>query len=55
MEAHHRKGSSITGRAALGGLRVLRDHVDPDALDDSIDLMSPPGSLGVTGRTWLRA
>jgi hypothetical protein len=24
---------------------VLRDAVDPDALDDGIDLMSPPGTL----------
>ncbi len=28
-------------------LNVLRDAVDPDALDDGIDLMSPPGTLAL--------
>jgi hypothetical protein len=28
-------------------LNILRDAVDPDALDDGIDLMSPPGTLAL--------
>jgi hypothetical protein len=28
-------------------LNVLRDAVDPDTLDDGIDLMSPPGTLAL--------
>jgi hypothetical protein len=28
-------------------LNVLRNAVDPDALDDGIDLMSPPGTLAL--------
>ena len=28
-------------------LNVLRDAVDPDALDDGIDLVSPPGTLAL--------
>jgi hypothetical protein len=28
-------------------INVLRDAVDPDALDDGIDLMSPPGTLAL--------
>lgn len=28
-------------------LNVLRDAIDPDALDDGIDLMSPPGTFAL--------
>ena len=30
-------------------LNVLRDAVDPDAFDDGVDLMSPPGTLAFLG------
>ena len=30
-------------------LNVLRDAIDPDALDDGIDLMSPPGTFALFG------
>jgi hypothetical protein len=59
VSAHHLMKTKKNGGASPESVinhrkrkpSVLRDVVDPDALDDGIDMMSPPGTSLSLGRT----